>query len=236
MKLRALGLGVFLMVVLLLGATGLSAATISGLVKFDGVAPDLPSIKMDADPSCMKKHAMAPKVEVLLLGAGNTMGNVVVSIKSGLTQKSFPTPKDAVVVDQNGCMYSPHVIVAMKDQPIKFRNSDGILHNIHALPKVNTAFNFAMPGSLTMSPDKAFSKSEDPFRIKCDVHPWMGAWIRIMEHPFYAVTSADGKFTLNNVPAGTYLIEAWHEKLGAQTASVTVGAGDTKTLSFAFKK
>jgi uncharacterized protein (DUF2141 family) len=72
------------------------------------------------------------------------------------------------------------------------------------------------------------------FVIKCDVHPWMQSYMGVFSHPFFAVTGADGKFTIANLPAGTYEVEAWHEKLGTQKSTVTVGASDTKTIKVQF--
>ena len=121
----------------------------------------------------------------------------------------------------------------MAGQPLKILNSDGLLHNIHALPKVNRSFNQAMPASVTEI-EKSFSKPEAMFKIKCDVHPWMGAWVAVMTHPFFDVTAADGKFDIGNLPPGTYEIEAWHEKLKTRTASVTISGDESQTVDFSF--
>jgi hypothetical protein len=121
----------------------------------------------------------------------------------------------------------------MVGQPFKILNSDGLLHNVHALPKTNKEFNMAMPASRTEAIE-TFTKPEPIFKIKCDVHPWMGAYVAVMGHPFFDVTEKDGKFTIKNVPAGTYEIEAWHEKLGTKTQSVTIGADETKSVDFTF--
>ena len=121
------------------------AGSISGTIKFDGTAPKLRPIRMDADPGCAKKHSAPAASEVLVLGDGNTMANVFVRVKSGVPNKAYPTPSEPVVVDQNGCQYKPHVLGVMKGQEIKIKNSDGLLHNVHALPNVNKTFNKAMP-------------------------------------------------------------------------------------------
>jgi plastocyanin len=138
-----------------------------------------------------------------------------------------------VVMDQNGCIYVPHVFVIQEGQTFKVLNSDGILHNVHALPKVNSQFNMAMPASRKEA-EHVFDKPEDPFKIKCDVHPWMTAYTTVVTNPFYSVTNEDGKFTISNLPAGTYEIEAWHERLGKKMQKVTVGEDDTKTVDFKF--
>jgi hypothetical protein len=138
-----------------------------------------------------------------------------------------------VVLDQKGCMYEPHVMGIMVGQPYRILNSDGILHNIHTLPNVNRSFNQGMPATLTET-TTTFPMAEPVFQIKCDVHPWMSAYIAVFTHPFFSVTGTDGKFTISGLDPGTYEITAWHERLGTQTASVTVGASDTQTQDFTF--
>ena len=130
-------------------------------------------------------------------------------------------------------MYNPHVFGMMTGQPLEIINSDPVIHNIHALPKNSTQFNIGQPkqGQKTT---KTFDKAEMPVKVKCDVHPWMGAWIGVFDNPFYGVSDDKGNFTIKNLPAGDYEIEAWHEKYGAQSMKVTVGASDTKTADFFF--
>lgn len=212
-----------------------AASSITGTVTFDGKAPKLTPLAMEADPVCAKKHAGHPVPnEMLALGNGNTMGNIMVWVSKGLPAgKTYPAPKTPVVIDQNGCQYKPHVMGIMVGQPYRILNSDGILHNIHTLPTVNSSFNKGMPATVK-EVTTSFAKPEAMFHIKCDVHPWMSAYLGVFTHPFYSVTSTDGKFTISGLDPGTYEITAWHEKLGTQTASVTVGANETKTQSFKF--
>jgi plastocyanin len=212
----------------------LAASSVTGTVTFDGKAPTLRPLAMEGDPACAKKHSGPVPSEALVLGSGNTMGNIIVWVSKGLPAgKTYPAPTTAVVLDQNGCQYKPHAMGIMIGQPYKILNSDGILHNIHTLPKVNPSFNQAFPATRKEATTK-FDKPEAIFGIKCDVHPWMSAFIGVFTHPFYSVTGTDGKFTISGLDPGTYELTAWHEKLGTQTASVTVAANETKTQAFKF--
>jgi len=209
------------------------AATISGTVQYAGTAPKFKEIKMEADPICLSHHTDAVFPQTLILGEQNTMGNVFVYVKSGLPAKEYPVPTEPVILDQKGCMYDPHVLGVRVGQPLKILNPDGTLHNVHALSKVNEEFNLAMP-QFRKETTQIFTKAEFMFPVKCDVHPWMEGWVAVMSHPYFQVTKADGTFILADLPAGTYEVEAWHEKLGTQIMSVTVTADETKTADFSF--
>ena len=211
------------------------AASISGTIKYEGDVPKFNEIKMDADPICLTHHTAPVYPQTLVVGEGNTMGNVFVYVKNGLAKKDYPAPAEPLVIDQNGCQYAPHVAGVRVGQTVKILNPDGTLHNVHALCKVNQEFNFAMP-KFRAETTKVFDKEEFMFPLKCDVHPWMNGWLAVMPHPFFAATKPDGKFKIDNLPAGTYEIEAWHEKLGTQKASVTVTAEETKEVNFTFSK
>jgi plastocyanin len=212
----------------------LAASTITGTVVFDGKAPTLKPLAMDADPACAKKHSGPVPSEFLVLGNGNTMANAMVYVSKGLPAgKTYPAPTTPVTIDQNGCQYKPHVMGIMVGQPYRILNSDGVLHNIHTQPQLNKAFNQGMPATVKEATTK-FDKAEAVFHVKCDVHPWMSAFVGVFSHPFFAVTGTDGKFTISGLDPGTYEITAWTERLGTQTATVTVGASDTKTQNFKF--
>jgi len=212
---------------------GAAASSVTGTVTFAGTPPALKPLSMDADPVCAKKHAGPVPAEMLVLGPGNSMANIMVWVSKGVPAgKTYPAPKTPVVIDQRGCMYVPHVMGIMVGQQYKILNSDGVLHNIHTLPKINTPFNKGMPANLKEA-STVFDKPEEVFHIKCDVHPWMSAYMAVFTHPFFSVTGADGKFTISGLDPGTYEITAWHERLGTQTASVTVAAG-AKTQDFKF--
>ena len=216
------------------GGAVVPASSITGTVTFDGAAPSLKPLAMDADPACAKKHTAPVPSEMLVLGPGNTMANIIVYVSKGIPAgKTYPAPTTPVTLDQKGCQYVPHAQGIMVGQPYRILNSDGILHNVHSLPKVNPQFNKPMPPTMKET-TTTFTKPEPIFQIKCDVHPWMTAYIGVFTHPFFSTTGKDGKFSIAGLDAGTYEITAYHERLGTQMASVTVTGSDTKTANFKF--
>lgn len=211
------------------------AGNISGKVNFGGKAPAPVKIKMNADQKCMKMHGGKEVVsDQVVINSNKTLKNVFVYVKSGLTGKKFPTPTEKVVFDQKGCAYTPRVFGVMANQPIEIMNSDPTLHNVHALPKSSKQFNIAQPKQ-GMKMVQKFDKPEVMVKIKCEVHNWMAAYVGVLDHPFYAVTDDKGNFNIKNLPAGSYELEAWHEKFGVKTMKVTVGASDTKSADFSFE-
>ncbi len=211
------------------------AATITGTVTYEGKVPEFREIKIDADPVCVTHHDGPIFPETLVLGEDNTMAHVFIHVVSGLSNKVYPVPTEPAVLDQKGCVYKPHVLGVRVGQPVKILNPDGTLHNVHALPKKNKEFNLAMP-KFRKKITRTFDTPEFMFPIKCDVHPWMGAWISVMSHPYFNVTQKDGLYSLDNLPAGKYEMEAWHEKLGSQKVSVVLAEGQTKEINFTFSK
>jgi len=211
------------------------AGNIVGKVNFNGVAPAVPRIKMNADAKCMKAHEGKDVTsDQVVVNSNKTLRWVFVYVKKGLEGKKFPTPSQKVTIDQKGCMYNPHVFGIMTNQDLEIVNNDPTLHNIHAMPKNSSQFNIGQPKQ-GMKTVKKFDKPEVMVRVKCDVHNWMAAWIGVLDHPFYGVSDDKGNFEIKNLPGGTYEIEAWHEKFGTQTMNVTVGASETKTSDFTFQ-
>lgn len=214
-------------------APAAGGATVTGKVAFSGAPPAKEQIKMDADAYCKSAHAEPVYTQEVVTNPNGTLQWVLVYVKEGVTG-SYPPPATPVTLDQRGCQYHPHTFGIQAGQPLKILNSDGTLHNIHALPKINTEFNIGQPFQ-KMETIKKFDKAEMPVRFKCDVHKWMGAYCGVFNHPFYATTNDQGTFEIKNLPPGNYVIEAWQEKYGAQTQNVTVTGSETKTVDFAFK-
>ena len=221
--------------IVLLSAVGIiyAGGSITGTITFEGKAPKMKPLKLDADPICVVNNEIAPKKEWLILDENKGVKNVLVFVTEGLNIDYSP-PEEPVVIDQKGCIYSPHVLGIMAGQQLDILNNDGTLHNIHALPKVNKEFNKAQPRSKKKLSVK-FEKPEAPFKVKCDVHPWMGAYIGVFDHPCFAVSGDDGTYIISDLKPGEYVIEAWHEKLGSQTANVTV-SDSAAHQNFTFKK
>lgn len=214
-------------------AVSADAATLTGLVKFEGAAPKMGNIQMSADPYCQSQHSTPATDEDVVAGPGGELANVFVYIKD--IKGNFPAPSTPVVIDQKGCQYHPHVNAVMVGQPLQIKNDDATLHNVHAMPVVNSQFNEGQPVQ-GMTSEKHLDKPEmTPFKIKCDVHGWMKSYMAVMPHPFYSVSQANGTFTISNLPPGQYTVVAWHEKYGQQEQQVTVGAKESKALNFTFK-
>ena len=146
----------------------------------------------------------------------------------------FEVPTARVTLDQKGCHYSPHVVGVRTGQTLVVTNSDDTMHNVHAVPTANSEWTKSQ-ALKNMADEKVFTAREVMVPFKCDVHNWMHAYVGVMEHPYFAVTRDGGKFELANLPAGTYTVEAWHEKLGTQTQSVTIGEKESKEITFSFK-
>jgi len=211
-----------------------TVGSISGVVKLDGAPPKFRPINMSADPYCTKANPKPVFPEEVVTGAGGTLANVVIYVKSGAEDYSFPTPAESVTLDQKGCMYAPHVLALMAGQQLKVVNSDDTTHNIHPTPADNRQWNKSQPPNAPPILE-SFARPEVAIPVKCNVHPWMQGYIAVMANPYYAVTSKDGKFDLKNLPPGTYTIEAWQEKYGVLDQTVTIGPKESKTTDFTFK-
>lgn len=206
---------------------------IVGVVRWEGTIPKSSKLTVTGkDKPC---HANALTSEELVVSDDARVRWVVAYIKKIKRGKPFDFDADnPVTLDQKGCQFSPHVALVGKNQPLRFLNSDGVLHNVHLYAKKNEPFNRSMPGEMKQL-DVTFDYSER-IHVGCDIHRWMSSWIVVTKHPYYAVTGKDGAFRLEGVPAGSYTVEIWHETLGKQQAEVTVTLGAEASVEFVLKQ
>ncbi len=206
---------------------GIAKADIGGGVKLTGAAPEAAEVDMTAVKECAEQHADPVTDPSVMVGEGGGLANVIVSIKTDdPTSLGGEASSDPVTLDQVGCMYEPHVLSMTAGQDFVVKNSDPFLHNVHSLAVINPAFNFGQPNKDPGKKVPDAPKAAEVFRVKCDVHPWMSAYIGVFEHPFHAVTGEDGKFEIKGkVPDGDYTLMAWHEKYGEQEQAVTIKDG-----------
>ncbi len=218
-------------------ATPIDQATVgevTGKVSFQGEKPKLSVIHMDQDPVCVSKHSAAVHFEDGEVNDNGTLPNVFVYVKEGAEKYTFATPSEPVTLDQNGCMYKPHVLGIMAGQDLHIISSDPTTHNIHPMPKDNREWNESQaPRAAPL--DKKFARAEIMIPVKCNQHPWMKAYIGVMKSPFFAVTGSDGTFTIKGVPPGDYTIEAWTATFGTEDQKVTVAPKATQTVDLTFK-
>ncbi len=204
-----------------------TAGEITGTITLKGTPPaekDITPLK--EDPNCGKLHSDMPKTRFYVVGPKGELADVIVSVQ-GLSGKSTGASASPVLLDQKGCEYVPQILAVQTGQKITVKNSDPVLHNVHALPTVsgNPEDNKAqMPNGPDLS--FSFSKPEDFLKFKCDVHPWMFAWVSVFDHPYFAVSAKDGTFKIANVPAGKYTFQANHRKAGKVTKEVEVKEGE----------
>ena len=207
-----------------------AAGTISGTVTFAGTAPVMAPLTMSGE--CTARHK-EPVLTGDALVHGGRVENAFVYLKEGLGNRVFAVPAEPVVIDQSGCLYQPRVAGAQTCQPITFRNSDGVLHNVHGTPTVSSQWNFSMAVQGSTRTVR-IPKPEVAVEVRCDVHPWMRAYVGVVAHPYFAVTGADGRFTLRDVPPGEYVVATWHERFGTREAQVTLGVKDTKDVALTY--
>jgi hypothetical protein len=212
-----------------------TASSLSGHVTFAGAVPPAEVVRLDSDPKCVTAaQGEVRQTEFIVSNDGTSLGNVFVYIKDGLAPRFYAVPNEPVVLDQQKCRYVPRVLGIQVGQPLEIRNSDPLLHNVRAESTVNRPFDLGQPLQ-GIKTTQRFTTREVMIPVKCQVHAWMRGYIGVLEHPFFAVTDANGRFSIPQLPAGTYTIEAWHEQLGTQTQQITVAAKEAKTLDFTFK-
>ena len=207
-----------------------TVGTISGMANFGGgMVPTMEAIDMSTEPDCAAGYgADGPMPQNVLVSEGG-LANVFVYLSEGVS--GAPAASGAAALDQVNCRYTPRVLGVQSGQDIAITNSDDLLHNINATPSENRGFNISQPRAGITS-TRSFQVAEVMVPVRCDVHGWMQAYVGVVDHPYFAVTGADGSYSIANVPAGDYTMTAWHEEFGTMTASVTVTAGETTEAAF----
>jgi plastocyanin len=218
------------------GLSGAPGANIIGTVALKGTPPPEKELPVEKDPLCKKLHAAGakPTTRFYVAGPKGELADVFVTL-TGVTGKSTGPSQPPVVVDQKGCEYVPYILGVQTGQKILVRNSDPLLHNVHATPKAGTRNKEENKAQLAKSPDLdfVFPDAEEFLRFKCDVHPWMFAYICVVDHPYFDVTRKEGTFKISNVPPGKYSVKAAHRKAGEATKEVEVKDGDVQ-IEFVF--
>ena len=211
-----------------------TAAMLSGKAILEGSVPQQEGISMAADPFCVRMHMNEVKTELVTVNEDGSLRNVFVYIKEGLEDRRFAPPAEPVVLAQKGCVYIPHVLGIMTGQTLEILNDDDTLHNVRAVPEHNPPFNLGQPRR-GHKVSRTFDNPEIMIPIKCDVHKWMGSYVGVVEHPYYAVTGDAGAFELPKLPPGSYVLEAWHETLGPQRLDITLAEKETREVTFTFR-
>lgn len=217
-----------------------TAGRIAGRVLIDGRLPREARsaiVDMDGDPLCDALHPVPVREEIVATRRapdGMRLANVFVYLRDGLEQKRFAPPTEPVTIEQQGCWFAPRIIGIQVGQPFEVVNADPLTHNIHPLAQINRDWNQSQsPGDAPLK--RRFSQPEVMIRVKCNIHPWMRAWVGVVPHPYFAVTSPEGTFDLTRVPPGSYVLEAWHEALGRIEQRVTVDPGGASEMVLRFQ-
>lgn len=208
------------------------AGTVSGRVTVQGPIPANPPMNMSGDSYCQGQNPNGAAFEHFVADDGG-LENVFVYVTDTFDYY-FPVPADAARLDQQRCHYTPHVLGVRVGQTLAVANSDDTMHNVHATPSTNAEWTKGQP-LRNIVDERVFTAREVMVPFKCDVHNWMHAYVGVMDHPYFAVTRNGGRFELAKLPAGTYTVAAWHEKLGTLTQRVTLGEKESKEIAFTFK-
>ena len=212
-----------------------NGGTISGVVKFEGDAPEMKMIEVTKDQAIC--GATEKYDETLVVGEGNALKNTIVYLIDISQGKDFDKTAK-LEIDQKGCQFNPHVQIIPVGARLTMLNNDKVNHNVHIFSSVNKPVNKQQTKNRKKMRLAGVKKVEGPVSVKCDIHGWMSAWAAYVPHPYFAVTNEKGEFMLEDVPAGTYKLGYWHEACGsnsASPASVTVEAGGTATQDFTLK-
>lgn len=216
------------------GTVRLEGPSPRGTVRFEGSPPERAPVDMSADDYCSEAHRGPVMDQPVRVGENGSLRDVIVFVRSGLEEEEFPVPEEPIVLDQDGCLYHPRVLALRTGQSLLIRNSDATLHNVHVSATKNRGFNIGQPIE-GMEATRNFARPELGVDVKCDIHGWMQAYIGVFDHPYFAVTGSDGRFDLDGLPSGEYLVEAWHPTLGVETRQVTVTARSLSEVEFVFR-
>lgn len=211
-----------------------TAGSITGTIRFEGAAPAMKTINMIDVPNCAKLHSAPVLTESVVPGDNGTLQNVLVYLQGDFSAYSFAPADSPVKVDQQGCIYTPHVVAVMTGDPLQVTNTDSVTHNVNAMSQLHQGFNETqVAGSAPVL--RRFSREEIPMMVKCNMHPWMRFYLAVIDHPYFQVTGKDGQFALRNVPPGTYTLTAWHETFGTKKQTIVVQPHQEQTVSITFK-
>ena len=207
-----------------------NGGTISGFVKYGSVPPKPAPLAITKDRDvCGTTPEYDPS---LLVGNDRGIANAVVTI-TDITQGEPLRPLSSVTFDQKQCEYIPHVAVFPAGSTVVILNSDGILHNIHTESVLNPAIDLAQPGF--KKEIRATVKKPEIIKVTCDAHNWMEGWWYVTANPYYAITDAKGHYAIHNVPAGTYTLRVWQERLGSESHQVVVKPDSVTAADFTLK-
>ena len=208
-----------------------TVGSIAGVVEFKGEVPEAKEVTLTG--GCQQQGGGKTMLQSVQVKDGK-LADVFVAVIKGHEQWQWPAaPSESVILDQQGCIYKPHVIGLRVGQPLEILNSDPLLHNVRTVAKTNRGANLAMPPK--MAPiRRTYDKPERMIHAKCDVHPWMSAFIGVMEHPYFSVSKEDGSFSIDNLPPGTYTLEAWHETYGSKTQEIVISPSQEAQMALSF--
>ncbi len=210
-----------------------TAGSVSGSIRYQGPRPARKPVDMSNEPACVDANHGKVYEDSLVVGPHNALANAFVYIEKGLEGKTFAPAPSPVTIDQKGCWFRPHVLGVQTGQTLQIVNSDPVTHNIHPMPQVNREWNHSQ-GSGDPPMNHRFTKAEVMIPIKCNIHGWMHAYVGVLDHPYFAVTGDDGKFTISNLPPGTYTLAVWTQTLGDQQQTITLAPRGSARVDFTF--
>jgi hypothetical protein len=210
-----------------------TTGSVTGTIRHEGTPPRMRTINMAADPVCVGMHTQAVTTQNVVIGDNGALQNVFVYLQGDFSGYAIEAPAMPAALDQQGCMFQPHVLGMQTTQALRVTNSDRTTHNVHPVPKNNREWNETQPpGSAPLT--QSFPREEIAIPVKCNIHPWMQSYVAVLNNPYFQVTGQDGKFSLANVPPGNYTLIAWHELYGMSEQAITIGPSESRTIDLTF--